>query len=176
VKAIERLEQLLDEKDTELEAARAKLQEAELKLENDASWYEHREFEPGSEPNPELPIPRLEVRWEPCDDGRYESVATYALVYRHLLGHVVFVPLGVTRTTGALTGRVRGDGLVDLPFRDGAHFANEMHQIKLRGFAIAGDVVTERKPCVACGRLEDAHRMSEPAGKSCRLPKIGEPL
>jgi hypothetical protein len=142
MKAMERLEEMLNAKDAELEELRGKLQEAEQKLENDSNWYVHREFAAGTEPNPELPIPRLEVRWEPCDDGRYGAAAVYSLVYRHLLGHVAFVPLGITRTTGALADRVRDGGVVDLPFRDGAHFANEMRQLSLRGFAIVGDVVT----------------------------------
>ena len=166
--AIERLEQLLDDKDEEIEALQMKLHEAERELEFDAGWCRHRVYEkPGDAPSPDLPVPRLEIRWSGATDGRNEIEAIYSLVYRHLLDQIVFVPLGKTGSTGALANRIRGH-IVETPFRDGCHFANEMRQLNLRGFVIAGDRVYEAKLCSKCGRLEEVHRRGG-FGPACEM-------
>ncbi len=166
--ALERLEKLLDDKDEQLLELQRKLDDTERALQGDTGWYRHVVYEdPAKAPNPELPVPRLEIRWSEPDDGKHESEAIYSLVYRHLVGHIVFVPLGKTGSSGAIVDLVRGQ-VVKTPFRDGCHFANEMRQLKLPGFVIAGDRVCEAKLCSRCGRLEDVHR-GESFGRECTL-------
>lgn len=137
--AIERLEQLLDERDERIEKLERELEHAKQEIEFDASWCLHVEHEEGGEPNPDLPVPRLEIRWALEST---ETIATYSLVYRHLVGTVVTVPLGRTKTSGALNDVMSG-GNIRIPFRDGAHIANEMRQLGLPGFAIAGSHVRQ---------------------------------
>jgi hypothetical protein len=121
------------------------------------NWQKHREYE--TDPYPELPTPRLEIRWvdQEADVDGYTVRAEYSLVYRHFLGQTVFVPLGITRSTGTAADRAKWEE-VDLPFRDGCHFANEANQLRLPAFAIAADKVTRFVPCARCGRLERWHR------------------
>lgn len=173
--AIERLEQLLDDKDSEIKRLQNKLDAVERELDREAGWCRHVVYEGLSKaPNPELPVPRLEIRWRAPENGRHESEAIYSLVYRHLVDHIVFVPLGKTTSSGALVDRVRGD-IVETPFREGCHFANEMWQLKLPGFVIAGDRVYEAKLCSRCGRLEETHRRV-PFGDKCTLAPLPGPV
>lgn len=156
--ALERLEDLLNEKDSELDTLRGKLEEVENRESIDrTAWTRHREYK--VDPSPDLPVPRLELRWveQERDRDGYEIACEYSLVYRHVLDKIVFVPLGMTRSTGSLASRDR-DGRLETPFRDGAHFANEAAQLRLPAFVIVGDKVQQYIPCAKCGRLEDWHR------------------
>jgi hypothetical protein len=154
MKAIERLEALLDTKDQEIEELQRKLETAEREIEYQAGWCRHVEFEAGKEPNPELPVPRLEIRWTE-DQG--ETVAVYSMVYRHMCEQIVFVPLGRTTSSGALAEVVRGDGTIRTPFRDGSHFANEIRQLRMPGYIIAGDSVHRVILCSVCQRPDEFH-------------------
>lgn len=174
--AIERLERLLNKKDKEIERLQADLARAQEEAEADHTWTRHRVYEkPESAPGADLPLPRLEMRWQEIEHPRdgYTLEAAYCLVYRHLLGHTEFVPLGLTRSSGSLARRLLDNGSVDLPFRDGAHFANEMRQLRLRGFGIVGDHVHEYRFCSRCGRLDFAHREGEGFDERCTLPRVG---
>lgn len=165
--ALERLEEVLDVKDGEIHKLQRRLEKMQLDADvSRLAWCHHSEFDEGTEPNPELPVPRLEIRWS-VREG--ETTAMYSLVYRHLLGRVVFVPLGMTRTSGALDQQVRPNGTITTPFRDGAHFANEMRQLKLPGFVICGDRVHETKMCSRCQRLDEVHHGGG-IDDSCSLP------
>jgi hypothetical protein len=164
--ALERLEQMLDDKDEQIVKLQNELYQAKKEIEFQAGWSRHTIYSIQAAPNPERPVPRLEIRWTESN-GRYESEATYSLVYRHLTDDIVFIPLGKTKTTGAMVDQVRGH-IVETPFRDGCHFANEMRQLKLPGFVIAGDRVYEAKLCSKCGLLEENHR-GGPFGDGCLL-------
>lgn len=117
-RTLERLEELLDERDAEIEELKAELEKNEQQMDGDVwGWTRHIE----SKEAEGLPVPRLEMRWENMDpdgDG-YNWRCRYDLVYRHFLGHVVKVPIGLTRSSGG-KGRVTR-GMVDTPFRDGCH-------------------------------------------------------
>lgn len=176
MKAIERLEEQLNERDEKIEELEGKLAEAERAAEEDHTWSKHVEYKAGEEPSPELPVPRLEMRWsEEERNDSYELTARYSLVYRHLCKQIVFVPLGVTRTTGALAERINPNKTVDTPFRDGAHLRNEMAQLGLRAFGIVGDHVREYRICKHCGRLDETHAGRAGAGmdSECTWEPIG---
>lgn len=138
MKAIERLEELLNQKDAEIEKLSEELGKAKDELYYLSHWTKHSE---GKESD--LPVPRLQIRF--CDnaaDSRQEWDEykwDYKLIYRHFLGHIVEVPLGRTTTSG-----VRGvseDDDCPLPFRDGAHIANDSQTLKLPAYAIFGKKV-----------------------------------
>ena len=134
--AIERLEELLDEKDAKIN----ELCEQIETFENDREWKwaKHHTIE-----NDLLPVPRLELRWSNIED--YEKTCTYSIVYKHLLGFSVQIPLGQTKVSGRMKDF---DNVEDWkPFRDGAHFGNEMKQLNLPGFVVIGDeIVHEIRP------------------------------
>lgn len=159
-----------------LEKKIKKLQEKLDKAES-LSWTQHKEYpNPKEAPGADLPVPRLEVRWEEIPekdkgDG-YQIQASYCLVYKHLCGQTIFVPLGLTRSSGTLSSRVNHNGSVDLPFRDGCHFQNEMKQLNLRGFGICGDVTYEFRICEQCKRIDAWHREVDYNNGKCILPVL----
>jgi hypothetical protein len=140
---VERLEELLNTKDTQIETLQAKLQAyKDQEEEENWRWTQHSK----SEEKEGLPVPRLEIRWIKLDKNGYNWRAAYNLVYKHLLGDVILVPMGsTTRNGGNGKGPIR-DGKVETPFRDGVHIAHEMLTLKLPGFAICDDTVTVLKP------------------------------
>jgi len=131
--AIQRLEELLEEKDArivELENEREYLNE---KNHSDRwKWTRHSTPEEGN-----LPVPRLEIRCvnESTRPEWYNYSWIYSLVYRHLLGHLVGVPLGSTSCSGG-KGPPIFDGMINLPFRDGVHIAHDSTTLNLPAFAI----------------------------------------
>lgn len=159
--AVQRLEKLLNEKDEEIEELNDRVRKAEDKAEMDSNWMRHRVYDkPEEAPSQDLPVPRLEIRWHgdrQHPDGRYEVYAEYCLVTRHLLGWIVFMPIGGTWSSGALVERAAQQH-VDLPFRDSAHICNDMKQLKLRAFGICGDKITEYTICAKCEYFDQYHR------------------
>jgi len=135
--ALERLEALLNEKDRELAA----LREEERRHDYGEEWAWMRQSE--SDEAEGLPVPRLEIRWR---RGDWSWLATYALVYRHLLGYVVVQPLGITKSNGGPPGPPIYSGKVDTPYRDGAHIRHEMQTLNLPGYAICEGTVTKLEP------------------------------
>ena len=91
-----------------------------------------------------LPVPRLEIRWERYDGGRYEWVAKYNFIHQHLLGHFVIVPMGFTKCgMGSERSPLEADGKVYVPWRDGCHIRHDMASLKLPGFAVYGEHVMQ---------------------------------
>lgn len=95
------------------------------------------------EQNLNLPVPRLEIRQSlldnPVGDFGYNVKAEYGMVYEHLTGETIFVPLGSTNIGANLS---RYD-FMGLPFRDGAHIIHDMFMLKLRGFVVYQDKFKE---------------------------------
>lgn len=129
----ERLNEALDEKDIEIYKLQRENERLSDQLEGSANgWCRHRQIE---NDHPDLPVPRLEFVWEP-DDGRwFNFTVEYRLVYRHLLGHLLVIPLGRTKVNSG-SGREPWDGIENkpeywLPYRDGAHMKNDSAHLKL---------------------------------------------
>lgn len=135
--AIERLEEMLNEKDRELVGLRNQLEARDYG--EQWAWMRQRK----SEEVEGLPVPRLEIRWVTNDS--WSCVAEYNLVYQHFLGDVLVQPFSVTKQTGARDGRPRiaADGTIDTPFRDGAHIHHDMKQLGLPGFVVFDGHVTK---------------------------------
>lgn len=141
--ALERLEQQLNEKDAEIERLES---EAEKARDANAWGWMRRPQLLDADPNPSLPLPRLEIRYEALDDDRFNWQADYCLYLPHLLpGKVQVVPIGATRvgggrgpsreTAGKHAGKFYG------PYRDGAHIRHDMVTLGLPAFIIVGDEV-----------------------------------
>jgi hypothetical protein len=134
--AMERLERLLDEKDRQIAELEERMQALTDESERTWDWARHQLLEGDSA----LPVPRLEMRCRNLGDW-WNWEWLYGIVYRHLTGTVVFVPLGHTKVGGDGRPPIRGDGSIRLPFRDGEHIYHDMKQLGLPGFAILEDRV-----------------------------------
>lgn len=128
-KAADKLAELLERREEELETLRS---EIEAYKDNERwRWARHAELPEKQS----LPVPRLEVWLDENNSDDYNRIWVYRMIYRHLLGHCVAVPLGMTTQQG----EDRHRKLLDyLPFRDGAHIRNEAHAWKWPAFIVRG--------------------------------------
>jgi hypothetical protein len=131
--ATERLEKQLDEKDERIEALETELQELKDESESDWKWARHKTLKE----NPDnLPVPRLEMRWHKESDDGYLTRWDYNLIYRHLLGHLVAVPLGQTKSQGGNGTPPIHNGEIRTPFRDGVHICTDTEHLGIPAFCI----------------------------------------
>ena len=134
MKALQRLEELLDERDARIEELCNELEELKESEKADWKWVRHRTLK--SNPD-KLPVPRLEIRAHNDSGDWYNWRWEYSLIYKHLLGHLVLVPLGSTTCNG---GRGKPpmweNGNINTPFRDGVHIAHDAKALNLPAFAI----------------------------------------
>lgn len=134
-RAVEALGEKIEDLETQLEEANEELQS-------------HRRFANWGWTIPQYnwperyrPVPRLELVWRQVDPGNgrgpswYNRECTYYLVYQHLLGDIVAVPMGHTTVNGGSDSPPITGGLVTLPFREGAHVVHDAKQLKLPAYA-----------------------------------------
>ena len=135
--AIERLEELLNERDSTIDDLRRRVEEME-EQKNDLAWRWAR-HEIVSD-DLALPVPRLEIR---CDSpGEYSHSCLYSMVYRHLLGHIIRVPLGQTVMNGSYARGVT-DLAWHMPYREGAHIKSDAVQFGLPAFVVMDGKIQE---------------------------------
>jgi len=135
---IKRLEELLDIKDNKIEELESELNKYKIEEENDIDrenwkWTIHKNL--SEKENMDLPIPRLELKYNNLTDDCYNSEWEYYLVYKHLLGDIICVPLGYTKVSGGNKAPIY-DGKINLLFRDGAHIKNEAKQLNIPAYVI----------------------------------------
>lgn len=127
----EELREMFEDKDYQIDALENEVRELREAVKGKYDWLLHREGEEG-----ELPVPRLEIRWE--EEDLYRSVARYDLVKRHHLGHLDRIPLGCTKTGSIEKG-------LELPFRDGVHIKADMKHLGLPGYVVNQKTGKHRK-------------------------------
>lgn len=151
--AVERLEEILNEKDQEIADLTARVEELEP-LEKTA-WMRHRIQlgESSTDDLPGLPVPRLQLRFVADDyhrGGYYNIVIYYELVYQHYLRgagngeNYIAVPLGRTTRSGGnehFDGIFEKDGKIRLPFREGFHIHWDSVKMGLPAYAIFRDKI-----------------------------------
>lgn len=155
-RTVERLNELLDQKDSELEEVREELEKFEAEKERrEREWLAHRRV-PAEDDAPGLPVPRLQFRYVPSEGFGWQSYeVVYELVYRHFLGRkrigykddpdLLAIPLGTTRVNGG--GKpVDADGKVHLPFRDGTHIVSDAEHLRLPMFTVLEGKAEAIKP------------------------------
>ena len=136
----ERVLELIDEQREEIDSLNQQLQEFKDQSEQDWKWARHRSVDKDESG---LPVPRLEIRCEPVTPDWYMWRWEYALVYKHLLGNVVTVPLGETKCSGGTNQPPIRNGIIDTPIRDGVHIAHDAEQLNLPAFAICNGVINK---------------------------------
>lgn len=153
-KTVERLQELLDHKDTRVAELEAELQTIEQQRE----WRWSIPVDYDTDPSPDLPVPRIELRCEQEYEDTWSScVWTQSLVYRHYLGHIVMHPLGVTSVRGG-SSRQRPtfsdekQALWEGPMRESAHAQANAARLNLPLFFICEEQVVSVTP-------DDSHAM-----------------
>lgn len=139
--AADRLEQMLVESEAERKRL-AKKCNALLKQAKH-SWARHRDHKTDQWAGGTLPVPRLQMTYRDLSEDWTRFECRYSLVTRHFLGHLVEIPMGITRI-GLCTSRgapVDSMGGLYHPFRDGAHIAHDSEAMRLPAFRIHGDRV-----------------------------------
>ena len=144
----------------ELEEAEERIGELEReveRLQDHLPWTQHEEIEA----TPDMPVPRLEMVWEEGKFPRdYQYRCAYRLVYRHLLGHLVAVPLGETMVGSTKPPDHFGE--IDTPFRDGAHIKSDARQLGLPAYVRWGDKVERIDPGTGSGPTDRVRGRSTP--------------
>lgn len=123
-----------------LEASENKLAELQQQLDEDSDrdrwgWTQHAEL-PKEQT---LPVPRLEIFYMESESDDYNRVWLYRMIYRHLLGHCVAVPMGQTKQGGGNHKVIISKLLDFLPFRDGAHIKHDARAFGWPAFMVYGD-------------------------------------
>ena len=101
----ERLNHDLHVAEQKLRTAEEKIEELEERIRGiRTGWMEQRDMEDDGV----LPVPRFEISWRKTykGDSWYNRTCEYRLVHKHLLGHLVVIPLGSTRVSGGPPGEV----------------------------------------------------------------------
>lgn len=120
-----------DDRISELESELEKIREEEER--EHWRWALPREIKNGEK----LPVPRLEIRCVQDDPPSWCNFRwQYALIYKHLLGHFVAIPLGETRTSSSGNRPPIREERIDTPFREGVHICNDSETLKLPAFAL----------------------------------------
>lgn len=157
--AIERLEEVLHQKDRELNELRGELEAAERSLRGVALGWSAQVGLPKEQT---LPVPRLELFYSPDKHaGWTDYTVTYRMVYRFFLGDVVAVPISQTRISGGHdTARrpIEFTGKISLPFRDGCHIEHDAKHLNLPAFAVLEELVEPIAPMAGPAPYEKANR------------------
>jgi len=136
----DRLNEVLSEKEDEIENLKNKLDEAKDQLDyHKWKWERHRyldndEFYKG------IPCPRLEMIIEEVDEFNFEYV--YGFVYRPFWfewdfpGKLQFIPISLTKTSNGRGGlqSLLYDNKLQLPIRDGLHIKADAYIFNLPAY------------------------------------------
>jgi len=137
----QRLNDLIEERDSQIESLEERLTEEKDKL-NLASnlWMVHR-IEKPIECTSNLPLPRLEMRQS--IEG-YQTIFHYGIVYKHYseMGDLItFIPLGKTTCTGTYKKQT--------PFREGVHIRHDSKALGMNAYLVDVDT-NESYPIEEC--------------------------
>lgn len=146
---IERMEEIIQEKEREIDKLQDKLEIAENYADCKAWCRPHKILG-----RKDLPFPRLEI--ELVIHSEYEHEWNYFLVYKHVTDYfgddesqLTGIPLGNTTSRGGHYYD-KYDCLENvynaLPHRDGFHIRRDSHQFNLKAFAITPGGVYELEP------------------------------
>lgn len=140
---VERLEELLEAKDQEIDRLRTMVEELEQGLEQErrlnGDWATHTIMYENSFPN--LPLPRLQITCTPIDGNWHSTNWSYCLVYQHYLNYIVYVPLGNTVRNGNNGPHPPKND--DLPLREGKHILMDSKHLGLRAFSVVENRILE---------------------------------
>lgn len=129
----ERLQELLDIKDAELEESQGRISELEGQLRFGTDWmFQRREDE---DAHPRLPVPRIQMTVHAAEDHYYQETEV-AMVIRHRDSTVTTVPVSYSKRSGGvldvkpfpLKGEVRDELIGRLPnsiLSDACHLSEQ---------------------------------------------------
>ncbi len=139
----EKLNELLDQKNDEIEKLLNKIEDMEERLAMNWEWTAHK-YCKKDEYN--LPVPRLQlVAFRHKRYGWNRTTWKYSLVYQLLSGNIGYIPLGQTEIGGRLAG-TRPDAKLNLPLREGVDIRYDCLNLRLPAFSIVEDQIVQLEP------------------------------
>jgi hypothetical protein len=147
MKLEERLNEIIEEKDTQIEELQEKIEKLELQSDLQKLEYQMHEYFKETDLQKKLPVPRLEMRFSRLknhrgDDNWYNVCWKYGIVYKHYAethnDTMLFIPISQTTSNGG-DGTFNShfhDGRLDTPFRDGVHIYADSKLFDLPAFII----------------------------------------
>lgn len=165
MKLEERLNEIIEEKDDQINDLENKIEllEARLDYANQA-WQHHFSFQE-DEFYAQMPYPRLEMRLRRLSkDNWYNIEWVYGLVYKHTVDTfsdnktLLFIPLGRTTSnggTGELTYRLKEGNKLDMPHRDSLHIFIESLMLNIPAYIVCKELdVINKIEDQGCGTKE----------------------
>lgn len=148
-KTLHNLNQLIKIKDERIDSLEMEIESLKSQIDaHDAMIEDHwlRRI-PQAVDSYDLPVPRLQLEAIQFGSHWYSYEWRYDLIYKHLTGIYVTVPLGYTLMNGgqSIAPINYETGEIYLPFRDGAHIRSDMEQLHLPAFAIIDGKIMEIK-------------------------------
>lgn len=128
---VERLQELLDANEEKNAELQNRVRDLERLIDGAPDGWRF-----GDEPLDDtgrMPVPRLELAYFQLHGDWREYKVVYRLVYRHLLGQLTAIPLGVTTSRSGLDAK---PAEFDLPYRDGAHARHDAEHLGLPLFRV----------------------------------------
>jgi hypothetical protein len=147
MKLEERLNEIIEERDSQIEELQEKIEKLEQQSDLQKLEYQMHEYFKETELQKQLPVPRLEMRFfrlknHRSDDNWYNVCWKYGIVYKHYAethnDTMLFIPLSQTTSNGG-DGTFNShfqDGRLDTPFRDGVHIFADSKLFNLPAFII----------------------------------------
>ncbi|MFS1518576.1 hypothetical protein V1503_19245 [Bacillus sp. SCS-151] len=97
-------------------------------------------------------VPRLQIRCEHEEGDYIFQTWKYELVYEHFTGEIAKIMMGETkRESGSGEKPIGEDGLLELPYRDGAHIKHDAIMFNMPAYAICDDTVQK----IDLGKFKD---------------------
>lgn len=147
MKLEERLNLIIEEKESEIKELQDKIEKIEYQSDLKKLDYQMHEYFKESDLQKTLPVPRLEMRFKRLknnvvNDNWYNVSWHYGIVYKHYSetdnDTMLFIPLSHTTSNGG-NGNFESylhDGRLDTPFRDRVHIFAESKLFNLPAFII----------------------------------------
>lgn len=150
MKLEERLNEIIEEKDDQINDLENKVELLEARLDYaNHVWQHHFSFQE-DEFYDQMPYPRLEMRLRRLSkDNWYNIEWVYGLVYKHVTDTfsesktLLFIPFSRTTSsggTGELSWRIKEGNKLDLPHRDSLHIYIESLMLKIPAYIVCEEM------------------------------------
>lgn len=156
MKLEERLNEIIEEKENQIEELQDKLNNLEIQSDLRKLDYQMHEYFKESELQKKLPVPRLEMRFERLknwrgDDNWYNVLWRYGIVYKpYAETHndtMLFIPFSQTTSNGGdgTFNHYLRNGRLDTPYRDGVHIFADSKLFNLPAYIICEEMNISQK-------------------------------
>lgn len=152
MKLEERLNNIIEEKDVEIEQLKDRINRLEQSQDLERLRWQLHEYYEETELDKKMPYPRLEMRFLrfPNIHGneKWDNIAwIYGLVYKYYNmtedNTLLFIPLSMTTANGgngSFDSWLREDGKIGLPLRDGVHIIADSRVLNIPAYMVCKEM------------------------------------